>query len=444
MIMAITIQEIVDQIRQSLSQHSDSPSLDAQVLVAHCMEKPRSWVLAHPEALLNDRQYDAIVQASNRLYRGEPLPYVLGHWEFFGIDFKLTPDVLIPRPETELLVERGLDWLRLHPTSRQIIDVGTGSGCIAIALAMNIPNLHILLADISPQALKVARVNAENYGLCDRLEFQQADLLEGIAGPCAVICANLPYIPTLVLKNLPVIDKEPQLALDGGIDGIELINRLLYQARSRLSPGGLILLEIEASQGAEAVKLAQALYPAAKVNLLKDLSGQDRCLEIERSNLIVHLCQCMEWSKAQALGSYKSITFNQEGYIHCSQPEQILQVANRFYHDVPELVLLWIDPAKITSEIRWETSDDELFPHIYGPIDLVAVVSVTELNEPDGFPPGPITGLIKNRRGYPRQDMFGRNDQAGYLSCLLLLVTPVSAWTSKLTTVLFGAGEVHF
>src|SRR4030042_2828213 len=284
--MAITIQEIVDQIRHRLARQSDSPALDAQVLVAHCLEKPRAWVLAHPAAVLNDQQYDAIVQASEKLYQGEPLPYVLGHWEFFGIDFQLTPDVLIPRPETELLVERGLDWLHLHPTARQAIDVGTGSGCIAIALAMNIPDLHILLTDISPRALNVARVNAENYSLSDRLEFQQADLLDGIEGTYAMICANLPYIPTQVLKNLTVNNKEPGLALDGGVDGVELISKLLNQARSRLSPGGVILLEIESTQGAEVKKLAQAFYPAAKVHLLKDLSRQDRCIEIRRSNLI--------------------------------------------------------------------------------------------------------------------------------------------------------------
>jgi release factor glutamine methyltransferase len=384
--MAITIQEILDQIRHGLSRQSDSPALDAQVLVAHCLEKPRAWVLAHPAAVLNNQQYDAIIQASGRLYQGEPLPYVLGHWEFFGIDFQLTPDVLIPRPETELLVERGLDWLRLHPTSRQAIDIGTGSGCIAIALAMNIPDLHILLTDISPQALNLARVNAENYGLSDRLEFQQADLLDGIEGAYAMIYANLPYIPTQVLKNLTVYDKEPRLALDGGIDGVELISKLLNQARSRLSPGGVILLEIESTQGDEVKKLAQAFYPAAKVHLLKDLSGQDRCIEIRRSNLIAHICQHKQWSKAQGSGSYKCMSLGEEGFIHCSQPEQILQVADRFYRDVSDLVVLWIDPEKITSEIRWESADGELFPHIYGPIDLVAVRAVTELKpESDGI-----------------------------------------------------------
>ncbi|OGO12794.1 MAG: protein-(glutamine-N5) methyltransferase, release factor-specific [Chloroflexi bacterium RBG_19FT_COMBO_50_10] len=380
--MTFTLHDILTQISQELHPLSETPTLDAQVLVGHILGKSRSWVIAHPEAFLDSQQYANIIDALKRLKQGESLPYILGHWEFFGLDFYLTGDVLIPRPETELLVERGIAWLHHHPRSRQAIDVGTGSGCIAIALAMNIPNLYVLLTDISPQALNVARVNVQIFKLADRLEFRQTDLLFGIAGQYDLICANLPYIPSQTLRDLPVAEREPLLALDGGQRGIELIARLLDQARNHLAPGGLMLLEIEAAQGADVKMIAGAEFPAAKVQILKDLSGLDRCVEISRSNQIIHLCQQFEWQAAQEEGIFMSKSLHQEGFIHCSEPEQILQVANRFYQGIPELVLLWIDPEKITAEIRWESTDGTLFPHIYGPINLDAVISYTDF-KPD-------------------------------------------------------------
>jgi release factor glutamine methyltransferase len=381
--MAITIQDILTQINAVISQHTDTPALDAQVLVAHILEKTRAWVLAHPEAPIDNHQYKKIIQGMDRLERGEPLPYIIGHWEFFGLDFYLTPDVLIPRPETELLVEKGITWLRNHPNHRKVIDVGTGSGCIGIALAKNIPELQVLMADISPGALIIARGNAEKYGLLERLEFIQADLLDGIEGHYNLICANLPYIPNPMLRNLSVAEREPRLALDGGLSGTELISRMLDQSRNHLLPGGTILLEIESSQGAEVRSMASSFYPVSQLELFKDLSGYDRCIDITPSNYLIHLCLEEEWQAAQDQGIFKSKSLEHEGFIHCSQPHQILQVANRFYLGIPGLVLLWVDPQKITSDIRWEAADGVLFPHIYGPINLDAVFSVTDLNPDD-------------------------------------------------------------
>ena len=380
--MTPTVHDILTQISQELNPLSETPTLDAQVLVGHILEKSRSWVVAHPEASLDSQQYANIIDALKRLKQGESLPYILGHWEFFGLDFTLTGDVLIPRPETELLVERGIAWLHQHPHARQAIDVGTGSGCIGITLAMNIPDLSVLLTDISQQALNVARVNVQKFKLVDRLEFRQTDLLGGIAGLYDLICANLPYIPSQTLRDLLVAEREPILALDGGQRGIELIARLLDQSRNHLAPGGLMLLEIEASQGAEVKIIAGAAFPSAKVLILKDLSGFDRCVEISRSNQIIHLCQQFEWQAAQEEGIFMSKSLHQEGFIHCSEPEQILQVANHFYQGIPDLILLWIDPEKITAEIRWESADGALFPHIYGSINLDAVISFTDF-KPD-------------------------------------------------------------
>jgi release factor glutamine methyltransferase len=377
--MGISIQEILIQLSQKLRIYSETATLDSQVLLAHYLEKPRSWILAHPEARLNETQFNQIIQASDRLLLGEPLPYVIGHWEFYGMDFHLTRDVLIPRPETELLVERAINWMRVHPDRRKAIDVGTGSGCIGITLAKNIPDLHIHLTDISSDALEIARENANNYGLLGRTEFTQTDLLEGITGAFDLICANLPYIPTPLLMTLPVAEREPLVALDGGPSGIVFIDRLLDQATHRLAPGGLIVMEIESSQGSAVKNLAEAQFPTSIIQVLKDLSGQDRCVEIERSNLIIHLCPRKEWFLAQQSGVFQDQSLLRDGFIHCSQPDQILGVANLFYHGIADLVLLWIDPDRVTSEIRWESVDAALFPHIYGPINLEAVTSVTDL-----------------------------------------------------------------
>jgi release factor glutamine methyltransferase len=377
--MPITIHEILTQISDRVSRLSETPVLDAQVLVANILEKPRSWVMAHPDAQLDDRQYNKTIQDLNRLENGEPLPYVIGHWEFFGLDFYLTPDVLIPRPETELLVEHAITWLRERTNRNRVVDVGTGSGCIAVSLAVNSPKIIILLTDISQAALDVAQRNVEKYGLSDRVEFRHTDLLAGISRQFDLICANLPYIPNQMLMQLPVSEREPLLALDGGIRGTSLISRLLVQSRNCLSPGGLMLLEIEESQGAEVRSLVSVLFPGVQIEILKDLSGRERCVKLRNSEFLVHLCRLEEWQTAQEQGSYISPSLSQEGFIHCSQPGQILEVANRFYQGIPGLVLMWLDPAKISSDVRWESADGALFPHIYGPINLDAVTSTTNL-----------------------------------------------------------------
>jgi len=377
--MAITLQLLLPQVTQQLSQHSETASLDAQVLIAHFLGKPRTWVLAHPEFAVDDQQSGHIALAVRRLQGGEPLPYIIAHWEFYGLDFHLTPDVLIPRPETELLVERALAWLQEHPGHKRVIDIGTGSGCIAISLAVNHPDIHLLLTDLSRPALNVARINAEKYGLAGRCRFQQADLLEGVTETFDLLCANLPYVPSDVLLHLPVADGEPHLALDGGPQGLDPITRLLDQARDHLEPGGVILLEIESGHGNQVKHAAQDIYPACRVKVLKDLSGYDRCVEITPSTLIVHLCQGNEWQAAQDAGVFTDTSLDQAGFIHCSRPDQLLKVANHYYRGVPDMKVLWIEPTKVSSEIRWETANGSSFPHVYGPINLAAVISVTGL-----------------------------------------------------------------
>jgi release factor glutamine methyltransferase len=275
------ISETLTDLRQRLTQVSQSPDLDSQVLLAHVLDKSRAWILAHPENSLTNEEILALEAAATRLETGTPLPYVLGQWEFFGLKFRITPETLIPRPETELLVENALTWLNQHPRCRLALDVGTGSGCIAIALASRIPDLKIIATDKSFSALDVARVNALQLGTLQQVEFLQANLMPPVKSKFNLICANLPYIPTSTLHTLKVYGKEPELALDGGKDGLDLIRSLIYLAAYSVSPGGLILLEIESSQGGIGSSLAKTVFPDAHIRILPDLAGLDRLLRIQ-------------------------------------------------------------------------------------------------------------------------------------------------------------------
>jgi release factor glutamine methyltransferase len=275
-----TVRSVLVELIPHLKKNSDTPGLDAQVVLARIMDRPRSWIIAHPDVSLTSKRIARLETLVARLESGDPLPYILGRWEFFGLEFGVTPDVLIPRPETELLVERAIAWLQAHPDLRHAVDVGTGSGCIGIALAANIPNLQVTATDISSMAVKMARRNAIKNGVGQRMEVLCCDIFPPDA-KFDLIVANLPYIPTKTLRRLPIYGREPTLALDGGTDGLELIRRLITAAPDRLVPGGLMLAEIEASEGLAAVSLACDIFTEAEIHLHKDLAGRDRILEVQ-------------------------------------------------------------------------------------------------------------------------------------------------------------------
>lgn len=268
--------------RKRLEPNSPDAWLEAQLMLAHIFQKNRTWVLTHPEIVLDVRQQEQLDHLLERRLDGEPLPYLLGHWEFFGLDFIVSPDVLIPRPETELLVEQALLWLKTHPGSRAA-DVGTGSGCIAVSLAKYQPNLTLIATDRSQPALAIAAQNAKRHAVSDRIDWLLTNLLDGFCGTLDLVVANLPYIPSATLDELLVAKYEPLAALDGGPNGLDLIEALLQDAHRWWAREGIILLEIEAGQGESAPALAHAILPQANITLLPDLAGLPRVLKLENT-----------------------------------------------------------------------------------------------------------------------------------------------------------------
>jgi len=262
----------------------EQPGLEAQLILGSALQLTRAAVLAHPERSLTPGQLEQLAQLVNRRASGEPLPYLLAHWEFFGLDLVVTPAVLIPRPETELLVEEALAWLKQHPDRRWAAEVGVGSGAISAALATHVPDLRICATDRSRPALRVAQENMGRLGLTDRVSLLEMDLLTACHVPFDLVVANLPYIPSKKLADLQVARFEPVEALDGGIDGLRLIERLLADTPRWLAPDGLMLLEIEAGQGESAPALAPRILPSAAVDLLTDLAGLPRLLRIVNSS----------------------------------------------------------------------------------------------------------------------------------------------------------------
>jgi release factor glutamine methyltransferase len=295
----------------------DTPGLDAEVLLAHTLDKSRAWLYAHPLETLDKNHLDKFCHLLHRREQREPVAYLTGRKAFFALDFHINRHVLIPRPETELLVETAIQLVNrrtrnTHPNPNEskskssssnrkflpkkqkmyglgpllIADVGTGSGCIAIALAKNIADASFFAVDASPAALQVARQNATRHGVASRIHFLGGDLLQPLAGSFDLIVSNPPYVSHSELSaTSPEVSRyEPQLALAGGQDGLEIIRRLLPQAKEELKPGGSLLVEIGAAQGSAAVHLAKRHFPEANVHIKKDLGGRDRVLVVEENS----------------------------------------------------------------------------------------------------------------------------------------------------------------
>lgn len=233
----------------------ESPRLCAELLLAHALGCRRLELYTRHEHVPPPAALASFRQTVREAAAGRPIAYLTGVKEFYSLTFEVTPAVLIPRPETEVLVERTITLIRsADPPLRRVLDLGTGSGCIAVCLARHLPDVRVFASDISAEALRVAQRNAERHGLADRIEFRQGDLLAcwQDAEPFDVIACNPPYIGTREAAELPasVRDYEPHVALYAGEDGLAVLRRIAAEAPARLAPGGHLLTEVGYRQSA--------------------------------------------------------------------------------------------------------------------------------------------------------------------------------------------------
>jgi len=261
---------------------SEEASLEAELLLAHALGTDRTHLYQRlPDDLLPDAAtaFEALLR---RRLSHEPVPYITGRKEFYGLEFEVTPAAIIPRPETETLIELVLGFAERGLTAPRIADVGVGCGAIAVTLAVSLPRAEIIAVDISAEALALARRNAERHGVAARIDFREGDLLAPLAVQVDVIAANLPYVRSGDFEAGPpeIREHEPRLGLDGGPDGLRLIERLLRDAPACMEPGGALFAEIGEEQGEAALSLAGACFPQARIEVRKDLSGLDRVLVV--------------------------------------------------------------------------------------------------------------------------------------------------------------------
>ncbi|HSE84737.1 MAG TPA: peptide chain release factor N(5)-glutamine methyltransferase [Candidatus Binatia bacterium] len=259
--------------------------LDAEVLLRHVLDVEKEQLYLNADAPISAGQEAKFRELLLRRSRREPVAYITGHKEFWSLDFIVTPAVLIPRPETELLVEVALQHVRefTSGSSVTVLDVGTGSGVISVCLAKEEPVTKIVAVDISPVALDVARLNAGRHGVADRIRFLSGDLfapVKPVAGTFDVIVSNPPYIPTGDLAMLaPEIRQwEPIPALDGGARGIDAYRRIIGEGHNYLAPGGSIVLEIGADMGSAVAEFFSRSGCYGPVSLYQDYAGKDRVI----------------------------------------------------------------------------------------------------------------------------------------------------------------------
>ena len=262
---------------------SPDAKLEAEVLIRHVLGIDRATFFRDLEEPVTDSDRQHLDDLVVRRLRREPLNYITGFREFYGLSFEVSDSVLIPRQETELLVETVISLARSRPKHEiKICDVGTGSGAIAISLAVNLPFAEITAIDISQSALDIADANRRTHGVYNRVALRRGNLLEPVDFKPEIIVSNPPYIPMGDLSLLqPEIQYEPRVALDGGTDGLELIRGLLSQSMDKVSSTGAILFEIDSSQENSARILAREYFPNSHISVLDDLSGSSRAILIE-------------------------------------------------------------------------------------------------------------------------------------------------------------------
>ena len=280
------LREALQSVTQTLRRAGIADaSVEAELLLGHILGMSKTQLYIEPERSLTSVETEHLCHLVRRRLDHEPAAYILGHCEFYGIDFCIDCHTFIPRPETELLVEKAVELARRisHQGKRiTIADVGTGCGAIAISLALALPQAKIYATDISASALQVAEMNCRRHAVSSQVELLQGNLLEPLSQPVDMIVANLPYIKSCEFKDLSpeVRNFEPTTALAGGEDGLGKIQQILEQMPGKLNYGGCFLLEIGQGQGRMVTSLIKSYFPQASVELISDLSGIERVVKV--------------------------------------------------------------------------------------------------------------------------------------------------------------------
>jgi release factor glutamine methyltransferase len=273
----LTIVEVLKLSTEYLQKHgSDSPRLDAELLLAHALRLRRLDLYLKFDRTLEEGELGVYRSLVARRGKGEPVAYLVGHKEFMGLDFEVTPDVLVPNPDTEVLVQRAVEIARETERPLLVADVGTGSGCIAIAVAHYAPRTEVWASDVSRQALEVAARNVARHQMVDRVHLQQGDLMDGLAGEFDLVCANLPYL--VADLRLPAeVTAQPAGALYTDEGGAALVSRLLTDVPARLRAGGRVLTEIDPSIVSTVEAVARKSFAGHRIH--RDAGGHERVLE---------------------------------------------------------------------------------------------------------------------------------------------------------------------
>jgi release factor glutamine methyltransferase len=257
----------------------ENPALEGEVFLRHILNLSRAKLYIDLNVAFDPAKKTNLDGLIKRRLEGEPLAYIINSREFYGLELFVDNRVLIPRPETELLVEESIRFCNGRPNV-VLADIGTGSGAISISLAVHLPEVKIYATDISPQALEVARFNAQKQGVETRLTFLSGDLLEPIQTRLDAVIANLPYVKTSDWEFMPSAAFEPRLALDGGESGLEQLFRLIDQLQNKVNPGGCVLLEIGMGQADAVTDYLKRAFPVARINVIKDLAEIERVIRV--------------------------------------------------------------------------------------------------------------------------------------------------------------------
>jgi len=276
----VTLKQAFSHAREFLNANNiEDATLESELLLRHTLKISRVQLYSDLDYAQSPKEDETFWHLVERRLNGEPAAYITGHREFYGFDFYVDPTVLIPRPESELLVEKTLK-LAQNRKITTIAEVGTGCGAIAISLALNLPQAKIYATDISAPAVKVARRNCQKHEVVNRICLLQGDMLDPLPEPVDLIVTNLPYVKESELSSVHSANFEPSLALNGGSDGLEKICQLCRQANNKLCPDGHLLLEIGQGQSRAVTTLLHSLFPSAGIEVTPDLGGIDRVVSL--------------------------------------------------------------------------------------------------------------------------------------------------------------------